>query len=89
MRIAGWTRARVVRLWVIVIVVSAVSAALGYVLLDPASGRTGSFAQGFAAGALLAMITDTMLPESYDVEKVSTGALVAIGFAISLMLSAI
>jgi zinc transporter, ZIP family len=89
MRIAGWTRARVVRLWVIVIVVSAVSAALGYVLLDPASGRTGSFAQGFAAGALLAMITDTMLPESYDVEQVSTGALVAIGFAISLMLSAI
>jgi zinc transporter, ZIP family len=89
MRIAGWTRARVVRLWVIVIVVSAVSAALGYVLLDPASGRTGAFAQGFAAGALLAMITDTMLPESYDVEQVSTGALVAIGFAISLMLSAI
>ena len=60
------------------------SAALGYVLLDPASGRTGAFAQGFAAGALLAMVTDTMLPEAYDVERVSTGALVAIGFAISL-----
>ena len=68
MRIAGWTRARVVRMWLIVIAVSAVSAALGYVLLDPASGRTGAFAQGFAAGALLAMVTDTMLPESYDVE---------------------
>ena len=78
-----------VKMWLIVIVVSAVSAALGYVLLDPASGRTGAFAQGFAAGALLAMITDTMLPESYDVEQISTGALVAIGFAISLMLSAI
>ena len=89
LRIAGWTRARVVRMWVIVIVVAAVSAALGYVLLDPASGRSGAFAQGFAAGALLAMITDTMLPEAYDVEKISTGALVAIGFAISLMLSAI
>jgi ZIP family zinc transporter len=89
LRIAGWTRARVVRMWVIVIVVAAVSAALGYVLLDPASGRSGAFAQGFAAGALLAMITDTMLPEAYDVERTSTGALVAIGFAISLMLSAI
>jgi len=89
LRIAGWTRARVVRMWVIVVVVAAVSAALGYVLLDPASGRSGAFAQGFAAGALLAMITDTMLPEAYDVEKISTGALVAIGFAISLMLSAI
>jgi ZIP family zinc transporter len=89
LRIAGWSRARVVKMWLLVVVVSAVSAALGYVLLDPASGRTGSFAQGFAAGALLAMITDTMLPESYDVEQVSTGSLVAIGFAVSLMLSAI
>ena len=52
-------------------------------------GHTGAFAQGFAAGALLVMITDTMLPEAYDVERVSTGALVAIGFAISLTLSAL
>jgi ZIP family zinc transporter len=89
LRVAGWSRARVVRMWAIVILVAAVSAALGYVLLDPASGRTGAFAQGFAAGALLAMITDTMLPEAYDVERGSTGALVAVGFAISLMLSAV
>ena len=89
LRIAGWARARVVKMWLIVVVVSAVSAALGYALLDPTHGHTGAFAQGFAAGALLAMITDTMLPEAYDVERVSTGSLVAIGFAISLMLSAI
>jgi zinc transporter, ZIP family len=89
LRIAGWTRARVVKMWLIVVLVSAVSAALGYALLDPTHGHTGAFAQGFAAGALLAMIADTMLPEAYDVERVSTGSLVAIGFAISLMLSAI
>ena len=89
LRIAGWSRARVVKMWLIVVAVSAVSAALGYALLDPTHGHTGAFAQGFAAGALLAMITDTMLPESYDVERISTGSLVAIGFAISLMLSAI
>ena len=89
LRIAGWTRARVVRMWLLVVLVSAVSAALGYALLDPTHGHTGAFAQSFAAGALLAMITDTMLPEAYDVEQISTGSLVAIGFAISLMLSAI
>jgi zinc transporter, ZIP family len=89
LRIAGWTRARVVQMWLIVIAVSAVSAALGYALLDPTTGHTGAFAQGFAAGALLAMITDTMLPEAYQEERVSTGSLVAIGFAISLMLSAL
>jgi ZIP family zinc transporter len=89
LRIAGWSVARVSRLWLVVILVSAISAALGYVLLDPASGHTGALVQGFAAGALLAMITDTMLPESYDVERVRTGSLVAVGFAVSLMLSAI
>jgi ZIP family zinc transporter len=89
LRIAGWTRQRVVQMWLIVVVVSAVSAALGYALLDPASGRTGAFAQAFAAGALLAMVTDTMLPEAYEEERISTGGFVAIGFAISLMLSAI
>jgi ZIP family zinc transporter len=89
LRIAGWPRARVVRMWLIVIAVAALSAALGYALLDPASGRSGAFAQGFAAGALLAMVADTLLPEAYEVEGVSTGALVAVGFAISLMLSAI
>lgn len=40
------------------IAVSAVSAALGYALLDPTRGNTDAFAQGFAAGALLAVITD-------------------------------
>jgi ZIP family zinc transporter len=89
LRVAGWARGRVVKMWTLVIVVSAVSAALGYALLDPASGRTGALAQGFAAGALLAMVTDTMLPEAYEEERISTGSLVAIGFAISLMLSAI
>jgi zinc transporter, ZIP family len=89
LRKSGWTRNRVVKMWVLVMVVAAISGALGYALLDPASGRTGAFAQGFAAGALLAMVTDTMLPEAYEEERTSTGALVAIGFAISLMLSAI
>ena len=67
LRIAGWARARVVRMWLVIVVVSGLSAALGYAVLDPTHGRTGAFAQAFAAGALLAMITDTMLPEAYDV----------------------
>ena len=89
LRAAGWPIGRVTRMWLIVILVSAVSAAAGYAFLDPASGRTGAIAQGFAAGALLAMVADTMLPQAYAVEKVRTGSLVAVGFAISLVLSAL
>ncbi|MFC8797674.1 ZIP family metal transporter [Promicromonospora sp. NPDC057138] len=89
LRAAGWTRSRVLWMWSAVVLVAAVSAALGYLLLDPASGRTGALAQGFAAGALLAMVSNTLLPESYRDEGVVTGSLVAVGFAISLILSAL
>jgi ZIP family zinc transporter len=46
-------------------------------------------AEAFAAGALLAMVADTLLPEAFEVEGVFTGSLVAIGFSISLMLAAV
>jgi zinc transporter, ZIP family len=85
---AGWSRRRVVLMWLAVIGVSAISAAAGYAVLDPAGARTGALIEAFAAGALLAMLADTLLPEAYKVEKVFTGPLVVIGFAISLGLSA-
>ena len=89
LRRAGWPRSRVVNMWLLVVLASAFSAAAGYAFLDPTLGRTGAAVEAFAAGALLAMVADTMLPEAFDVEGVFTGALVAIGFSISLMLSAV
>ena len=89
LKVAGWPRGRVLVMWSLVVLVSAVSAAAGYVLLDPHSGRTGALVQAFAAGALLAMLADTLLPEAYKVEGVLTGPLVVAGFAFSLALSAI
>ncbi|HEX6420926.1 MAG TPA: hypothetical protein VFZ77_20655 [Acidimicrobiales bacterium] len=89
LRIAGWPQRRVVRMWLLVVAASAVSAALGYALLDPGGDRAGSVAQAFAAGALIAMVADTMLPEAFDAEGVFTGSLVAVGFGGSIMLSAL
>jgi ZIP family zinc transporter len=86
---AKWPRGRVLLMWLAVVLVSGLSAAAGYLLLDPASGRTGALVQAFAAGALLAMLADTLLPEAYAVEGVLTGPLVVTGFAVSLALSAI
>jgi ZIP family zinc transporter len=89
LKAAGWPRGRVMLMWSAVVVVSALSAAAGYVLLDPASRWTGALVQAFAAGALLAMLADTLLPEAYKVEGVLTGPLVVVGFAVSIALSAI
>lgn len=89
LRQQGWSAARVTRLWLIVLVASAVASAAGYVLLDNASPAAGALAQAFAAGALLAMVADALLPQSYAVEGVWTGPLVVSGFAISLVLSSL
>jgi zinc transporter, ZIP family len=87
LKAAGWPQNRVLAMWSAVVLVSALSAAAGYALLDPASGQTGAVVQAFAGGALLAMLADTLLPEAYAVEGVLTGFLVVAGFAVSLALS--
>jgi ZIP family zinc transporter len=89
LRTAGWKRGRVMWMWTAVVVVSALSSAAGYALLDPHGSTTGAMAQAFAAGALLAMLADTLLPEAYAVEGVFTGPLVVAGFAASIALSAL
>jgi len=93
LRASGWSLARVSLMWGLVVLVSAVSAAGGYVLLDPGLGWLGpdgqATAQAFAAGALLTMLADTMLPEAFKEERDFTGALVALGFAASLGLAAL
>ena len=89
LRIAGWKRGTVLWMWTAVVVVSALSAAAGYALLDARASETGALAQAFAAGALLAMLADTLLPEAYEVEGVFTGSLVVVGFAASIALSAL
>jgi ZIP family zinc transporter len=84
---SGWRRRRIVGMWLLIIAVSAAAAALGYALLDTASARTGAVAQGFAAGALLTMVADALLPEAYEVERVATGPLVVAGFALAVALA--
>jgi ZIP family zinc transporter len=87
LKAAGWPQGRVLAMWSAVVLVSALSAAAGFAMLDPASGQTGAMVQAFAGGALLAMLADTLLPEAYVVEGALTGFLVVAGFAISLALS--
>jgi ZIP family zinc transporter len=89
LKAAGWPRGRVLAMWSVVVLVSALAAAAGYAMLDPASGRTGALVEAFAGGALLAMLANSLLPEAYAVEGVVTGPLVVLGFAVSLALSAV
>jgi ZIP family zinc transporter len=83
----GWTRARVFRLWSIVVAVSVVAAAAGYVLLDAMPTGGGAFAASFAAGALLVMLADTLMPEAFELGGREAGLLTALGFAVGFALA--
>ncbi|MGH3468696.1 MAG: ZIP family metal transporter, partial [Thermocrispum sp.] len=76
-------------LWTLVAVVSALSAGLGYLALGTASPDVVAGIRAFAAGAILTMLVDTMIPEAYEAEQRSkaTGVVTTAGFALAVFLS--
>jgi len=84
---AGWTRARIFGMWSIVVAVSVVAAVAGYQLLDSMGATGGAFVTAFAAGALLVMLADTLMPEAFQLGGRETGLVTALGFAVGFGLS--
>jgi ZIP family zinc transporter len=85
----GHGRARVIARWAAIVLLAGVSAALGYTLLDGASENVIAFTQAFAGGAVLCMLTDTMLPKAFaDYQgKPQVGLTTVLGFAVAFLLS--
>lgn len=84
---AGWERQKVTRLWLAVCVASIVAAVLGYGIGDIFDGATGAFFDTFAAGALLVMLTDSMIPEAFEQGKKEAGLAFTLGFGVALALT--
>jgi ZIP family zinc transporter len=78
--------ATIVRLWVAVALVCALSSLVGYALGDNISGEAQAGVNGFAAGALLVMLTDSMIPEARKGGR-TVGLATALGFAVAAGLS--
>jgi zinc transporter, ZIP family len=84
---AGWTRARVFRMWSWVVLASVAAAVAGWLVLDRMPTAGGAFATAFAAGALLVMLADTLMPEAFDLGGREAGLVTALGFAVGFGLS--
>jgi ZIP family zinc transporter len=78
-----WSKPRVAALWTAVAIVSGLAAAAGYVLLDGASTSTLAFMFGFGGGAILAMLSTSMVPEAYELAGRWVGLAVTFGFAVA------
>jgi zinc transporter, ZIP family len=86
MKAAGRSTRYIIALWVGIAVVSAASAGLGYLALDGASDGAIAFVMTFAAGAILAMLASTMLPEAAHDGGPVVGLLTAAGFFLAVVL---
>lgn len=76
---------RILGMWGIVVCISSVVAGLG-VFVATLVTMTGALAQAFAAGALLTMITDDLIPESRELAGLDAGLGAVIGFAVAFAL---
>ena len=87
MRASGATRAAVVRLWVGVAAVCTIATVLGYLAADAAGGEIKAMIDGFAAGALLVMLVDSMIPDARRQAGRGAGLVTVLGFAVAAGLS--
>jgi zinc transporter, ZIP family len=77
------------RLWIAVAVVCLLATLAGYGIADSVSGELQAGIDGFAAGALLVMLVDSMIPEATRKAGDTAGLVTTLGFAVAAGLSAL
>ncbi len=80
---SGWQKSKVLWMWVGIAVISALASVAGYALFQDSSPDTVAFVLAFAAGAILTMLADTMMPEAYQHEGKLVGVVTTLGFAVA------
>jgi zinc transporter, ZIP family len=79
----------VVGLWVAVAAVCTLATIAGYALADAVSDDFKAGVDGFAAGALLVMLIDSMIPEAARKAGRTAGLVTVLGFAVAAGLSTV
>lgn len=87
LRAAGRSWRSIFWMWLVLVIISALCAGLGYGLVSWLPGSQGLFAQAFAAGAMLTMLADAMMPEAFEHGGNLVGLFTVLGFLLSAMLS--
>jgi ZIP family zinc transporter len=80
---SGWRPRRILAMWTLIVLVSGLSSAAGYALFQDASADAVAFILAFAAGAILTMLADTMMPEAYEHGGKLVGVVTPLGFVVA------
>jgi zinc transporter, ZIP family len=89
MKASGKDDATIRRLWIAVAVVCALATVAGYAIADNVGHNLHAAVDGFAAGALLVMLIDSMIPEAARKAGDVAGLVTVLGFAVAAGLSGI
>jgi zinc transporter, ZIP family len=84
MKSSGWSQKKIILLWSIIALVCAIFTLAGFSLFRNASASWLSFIQAFAGGAILIMLANSMIPESYEHGGKLTGIFTVLGFFVSV-----
>ena len=87
MRDSGRGRGQILRLWAIVAAVCVLASVVGFGIADSVSGEMRAAINGFAAGALLVMLIDSMIPDARKDAGRTAGLVAVLGFAVAVALS--
>ena len=82
---SGWSVGRLARLWTAVVVACGVAAAIGFLATNLGPDVTGDRAAALAAGGLLAMLTNSLMPFAFERGGWAAGAATAVGFCLSVI----
>jgi len=87
MRRAGRGKGHVFGLWGSIAAASTLSAVFGYAVVGGLSATVVAVVTAVAAGAVLAMVADTMIPEAFEEAHLAIGLILVAGFLVSFALS--
>ncbi len=85
----GYSQRRIFWMWLMLVLVSALGAGLGYGVVTRLPGVDGRLAQAFAAGAMLTMLADAMMPEAFEHGGKLVGLVTVLGFLVAAVLSSV
>jgi len=84
--LGGWKTSRILWMWIGIALVSGLASLAGYGLFQHSSPSVVAFVLTFAAGAILTMLADTMMPEAYQHGGKLVGVVTTLGFATALLI---
>jgi zinc transporter, ZIP family len=80
----GWSKKKIILLWLFIAVVCSLSTVAGYSLFANTSELWLSFILAFAGGAILMMLANSMIPEAYEHGGKLAGVATVLGFFLSV-----